>query len=194
MGVDKFEQDGQSLDWFRRADLDEGLFDLSILPREPDVVLCLDIIEHLKSPEQFLLKLRERLSALSKRPRIIITTPNIAFVLTRISLLFGSFNYGKRGILDLTHTRLFTFSTLQQTLNYLGFEVVQVKGVPAPIQMAIGSGSIGRAVTALNSGLIWLWRNLFSYQIFIIARGLPTLSRLLDDAQHHMETASLRTR
>ncbi len=188
MGVDKSEQGRQSFDWFRRADLDEGLFDLSILPREPDVVLCLDIIEHLKSPEQFLLKLRERLSALSKPPRIIITTPNIAFVLTRISLLFGSFNYGKRGILDLTHTRLFTFSTLQQTLNYLGFEVVQVKGVPAPIQMAIGCGFIGRSLTTLNSGLIWLWRNLFSYQIFIVARGLPTLSRLLDDAQHHMET------
>jgi glycosyltransferase involved in cell wall biosynthesis len=193
MGVDKFKQSAQSLDWFHRSDLDEGLFDLSILPRDPDVVLCLDIIEHLRSPEQFLLELRERLSALSKPPQIIITTPNIAFVLTRFSLLFGSFNYGKKGILDLTHTRLFTFSTLRQTLNYLGYEVVLVKGVPAPFSVALGSGFITRAATALNSSLIWLWRNLFSYQIFVIARALPTLSRLLDDAQHYAKTRPLRT-
>jgi Glycosyl transferase family 2 len=35
MGVDKTEQDATSLDWFRQADLDDGLFDLSILRGNP---------------------------------------------------------------------------------------------------------------------------------------------------------------
>ena len=183
MGVDKVEQDPDSLDWFVRSDLDDGLFDLSILPREPDVVLCLDIVEHIKSPERFLLELRERLGALSKPARIIITTPNIAFISTRLSLLLGMFNYGKKGILDLTHTRLFTFATLRRMLTCLGYEILQINGVPAPVQMVLGSGLIGRAATSLNSLFIHLWRNLFAYQIIVVARALPTVSNLLAHAQ-----------
>src|SRR5712691_10812349 len=183
MGVDKVEQDLNSLDWFVRSDLDDGLFDLSILPREPDVVLCLDIVEHIKSPERFLLELRERLGALSKPARIIITTPNIAFISTRLSLLLGMFNYGKKGILDLTHTRLFTFATLRRMLTCLGYEILQINGVPAPVQMVFGSGLIGRAATSLNSLFIRLWRNLFAYQIFVVARALPTVNNLLAHAQ-----------
>jgi 2-polyprenyl-3-methyl-5-hydroxy-6-metoxy-1,4-benzoquinol methylase len=183
MGVDKVEQDPGSLDWFVRADLDAGLFDLSILPREPEIVLCLDILEHIKSPERFLLELRQHLGAFTKPARIIITTPNVAFISTRLGLLLGMFNYGKKGILDLTHTRLFTFATLRRMLTYLGYEIVEMRGVPAPIQLVLGSGAIGRAATALNSVLVRLWRNLFSYQIFIVARALPTVSNLLAHAQ-----------
>jgi len=183
MGVDKAEQDPGSLDWFVRADLDDGLFDLSILPREPDVVLCLDIIEHIKSPERFLLELRQRLGRLSKPARLLITTPNVAFISTRLSLLFGMFNYGKKGILDLTHTRLFTFATLRRMLTCLGYEILQLRGVPAPVQMVLGSGAVGRLATAANSFLIRLWRNLFSYQVFVVARALPTVSNLLTHAR-----------
>jgi 2-polyprenyl-3-methyl-5-hydroxy-6-metoxy-1,4-benzoquinol methylase len=183
MGVDKVEQDPGSLDWFVRCDLDAGLFDLSILPREPEIVLCLDILEHIKSPERFLLELRQHLGALSKPARIVITTPNVAFFSTRLSLLLGMFNYGKKGILDLTHTRLFTFATLRRMLTCLGYEILEVRGVPAPVQLVLGSGAIGHAATALNSVLIRLWRNLFSYQIFLVARALPTVSNLLAHAQ-----------
>jgi glycosyltransferase involved in cell wall biosynthesis len=190
MGVDKLEQDPDCLDWFLQFDLDEGLFDFSILPREPDIVLCLDIIEHIKSPERFLLELRERLGTLSKRPHLIITTPNVAFISTRLSLFFGMFNYGKKGILDLTHTRLFTFSTFRRMLNCLGYEILELSGVPAPVQMVLGSGVIGRAVTALNSLLIHIWRNLFAYQIFIVARALPTVSHLLAQARRHTGTSA----
>jgi 2-polyprenyl-3-methyl-5-hydroxy-6-metoxy-1,4-benzoquinol methylase len=193
MGVDKVEQDPDCLDWFLRSDLDAGLFDFSILPREPDVVLCLDIIEHIKSPERFLLELRDRLGTLSKPAHVIITTPNVAFISTRLSLLFGMFNYGKKGILDLTHTRLFTFSTFRRMLSCLGYEVLQLRGVPAPVQMVLGSGVIGRAATSLNSFLIRLWRNLFAYQIFIVADALPTLSHLLEQARRQTST-SARTR
>jgi 2-polyprenyl-3-methyl-5-hydroxy-6-metoxy-1,4-benzoquinol methylase len=194
MGVDKTEQDATSLDWFRQADLDDGLFDLTILPREPDVVLCLDIIEHIKSPERFLLELRERLGALSKPAQIIITTPNIAFVSTRFSLLLGIFNYGKKGILDLTHTRLFTFSTLRRMLTYVGYQVLELKGVPAPVQMVLGPGVIGRVATAVNSFLVLLWRNLFAYQIFVVAQALPTIAQLLEDARRHPETRPQKER
>jgi hypothetical protein len=68
-------------------------------------------------------------------------------------------------------------------LTYLGYEILEMRGVPAPIQLVLGSGVIGRAATALNSVLVRLWRNLFSYQIFVVARALPTVSNLLGHAQ-----------
>ena len=67
----------------------------------------LDIIEHLVAPEDFIDGLRKQFDF---KPRtLIITTPNIAFIVQRIMLALGQFNYGKAGILDRTHIRLFTF-------------------------------------------------------------------------------------
>ena len=36
------------------------------------------------------------------------------------AMLFGQFNYGKRGILDMTHTRLFTFRSFRRLLEEAG--------------------------------------------------------------------------
>jgi len=80
----------------------------------------LDIIEHLREPEEILKKIRKRYSG--KEPQIILTTGNIAFLPIRLGLLAGQFNYGKRGILDLDHTRLFTFYSLRRILNQAGYE------------------------------------------------------------------------
>ncbi len=145
-----------------------------------DYILALDIIEHLKSPERFLRVLRERFSR--DAPSVIITTANIAFFPLRIGLLFDSFNYGKRGILDMDHTRLFTFSALGRTLEINGYEVIEKKGIPAPFPLAVGDGGLGRILLMVNRVLILFSKRLFSYQIAVIARPLPTLEHLLEDA------------
>ena len=142
----------------------------------------LDIIEHLKSPEKFISQLRERLSGLAAIPRVIITTPNIGFVITRFGLLLGNFNYGKRGILDLTHTRLFTFATLTQMLSSLGYRIEEARGIPPPLQLVMGRGWFGRFSARLAGILASGWRGLFAYQILVVARPLPTLPRLLREA------------
>ena len=46
----------------------------------------------------------------------------IAFIVQRLMLLFGQFNYGKAGILDRTHTRLFTFRSISHLLRDAGFD------------------------------------------------------------------------
>ena len=53
-------------------------------------------------------------------------------------LLLGQFNYGKRGILDMTHTRLFTFTSLRRLLEQSGFRIVEMRGVPGPFPLAMG--------------------------------------------------------
>ncbi|MGB8225514.1 MAG: glycosyltransferase [Sedimentisphaerales bacterium] len=145
-----------------------------------DYLLVLDIVEHLKSLEQFLKVIRRRFSKDS--PTIIITTGNIAFLPIRLGLFLGSFNYGKRGILDMDHARLFTFYSLVKTLEVNGYEVIKKQGIPAPFSLAVGSGKFAGFLLWINKILILISKTLFSYQIAVVAKPLPTLEHLLDDA------------
>lgn len=145
-----------------------------------DKVLALDIIEHLRSPERFLSELRH--TAATRNAEVVLTTPNIAFFSTRLMLLVGMFNYGKRGILDRTHTRLFTFRSLRKLCHETGFRVLECRGVPAPFPLAVGDNSLGRFMVKVNEFLIRLLPGLFSYQIFATCKAIPTVESLLSAA------------
>jgi glycosyltransferase involved in cell wall biosynthesis len=167
------------------ADLNEDL-DLPI--RDYDYYLLLDVIEHLKDPEAFLDGLRARLD---DSPRtLIITTPNIAFIVPRLMLLFGQFNYGQTGILDRTHTRLFTFRTLRRLLRDSGFQIQVMKGIPAPIPKAIGDSRLSRALLRINQALILVSPGLFSYQIFVTATISPDVTFVLASTRSSAETTA----
>jgi len=160
------------------ADLDRYDFDDEF--DKVDYVLALDVIEHLRSPERFLKAVRRRFSRDS--PEIIITTGNVAFFPVRMSLLFNNFNYGSRGILDMGHSRLFTFSSLRRTLQMNGYEIVRICGVPAPFPLALGDKWLARTLLRINQVLLFFSKSLFAYQIAVVARPLPTLELLLDNA------------
>ena len=183
--VDRFPPDEEVLDGspveVLVADLDEPHALDGIDLGEWDVLLLLDVIEHLARPEAFLDELRSRLTHDAKR--VVFTTPNIAFVVTRLSLLFGQFNYGRSGILDRTHTRLFTFRTLRHLLRDAGIELEQLRGIPAPVPLAIGDGPLARLLLRVNLWLIRLSRQLFSYQILAVGRTTPDLDYLIADAE-----------
>jgi hypothetical protein len=146
-----------------------------------DYVLMLDIIEHLQSPEAVADSLRSSRPS-GEAPTLVVSTGNIAFLATRLMLLFGQFHYGPRGILDLTHTRLFTFATLRELFEQAGFRIEEVRGVPAPFPLALGDNWLARLLVRINLGLIRLWKGLFSYQIFMVVRPLPSLESLLERA------------
>ena len=143
-----------------------------------DYILILDIIEHLDKPELFLDKIRE--NSKRKRPLVIVTVPNVAFFIIRLQLLFSHFNYGKEGILDLTHKRLFTFKSLIKMVTESGFEVKKVKGIPAPFPKAIGNNIYSRLLIGLNKLLIGLSKNMFSYQIYMEIIPKVVVSELLE--------------
>ena len=111
--------------------------------------------------------------------KLILSTGNIGFIVTRLGLLFGWFNDGPRGILDLTHTRLFTFATARKLLEQSGYRIEEVRGVPAPFPLALGYGFLAKLALAVNQGLIRISKSLFSYQIFIVCTPLPSLEWLL---------------
>ena len=105
----------------------------------------------------------------------MISTANIGFIITRLMLLIGQFNYGRRGILDMTHTRLFTFSSFERVVTQAGFDILERKGVPGPFPMALGDNFFSRFLLSLNRLLIPLSRGLFSYQIMLRIKPQPTL-------------------
>lgn len=145
-----------------------------------DYLLLLDVIEHLASPEDFLDRLR---SQFDFKPRtLILTTPNVAFVVQRLTLLCGQFNYGESGILDLTHTRLFTYRSIRSLLDDAGFQVRVVRGIPAPFPKVFGKGRLGKMLLAVNLFLIRLSKSLFSYQIYIEAEARPDADFVIRDA------------
>jgi len=93
------------------------------LPFEPgsfDVVLCGDVVEHLRDPGAFMARVRP---LLAEEGRLVLSTPNVANWANRLGLLAGRWTYSDRGILDRTHLHLFTQRTLVETLESAGYRV-----------------------------------------------------------------------
>ncbi len=166
------------------VDLDN--FDFNTLDEDIDIILMLDIIEHIRDPETVLLRLRRQF-AKNNPPIVIITTGNVAFITVRLGLLLGQFNYGNKGILDRDHRRLFTFGTMKRLLDSTGYELLKSQGIPAPYPEAIGNNKLSRLLLRINKIMNLIWRELFSYQIACTVKPRPMISHLLGQAH----TASL---
>lgn len=159
-------------------DLNQGVPEL---PDENfDYILALDVIEHLDCPEDFLDGLRALASKTGAQ--VILTTANVGFILMRLLLLLGRFEYGKRGILDLTHKRLFTMNTLRRAMIAAGFELQATEGVVVPVPFVFGDGRLSRLLLAVNRFLVRLWPTMFGFQLLVVLKGRPTLETLLKDA------------
>ncbi|MBX2815453.1 MAG: glycosyltransferase [Saprospiraceae bacterium] len=175
-GMDYVDPPDGIFEAFYKTDLDD--IDLEFKMDHFDHVLMLDVIEHLKEPELFMDAVRARMGM--HQPRFIVTTPNIAFAFIRLQLLMGNFNYGKQGILDMTHKRLFTFKSLRVFFEQTGYQIKRIKGVPAPFPKALGDNAIARLLVALNKAGIAIWKAFFSYQIYIEVEPLPVVDSLLE--------------
>jgi 2-polyprenyl-3-methyl-5-hydroxy-6-metoxy-1,4-benzoquinol methylase len=149
-------------------DLDRGFAQhaLAACGAAVDCVVALDVIEHLARPEQ---GLREIKSVLVPGGTLVASTGNVAFWPLRLMLLLGQFNYGKKGILDRTHTRLFTVRSFCRTIEGEGFRVRSVRGFGPPIEDMVGRGLLLRALDRVANWLARLWPSLFSYQFMVEA-------------------------
>ncbi|NQT93335.1 MAG: class I SAM-dependent methyltransferase [Lentisphaerae bacterium] len=91
-----------------------------------DVIVCADILEHLRDPAAALNKL---VPHLKRDGKLVVSVPNIAFAGIRLSLLAGRFSYEPNGgILDATHLRFFTRASLRVLLEDVGLRVTLLTG------------------------------------------------------------------
>lgn len=97
-------------------DLEESLPDIGRF----DLILALDVLEHLRDPLAVLKGLVQRLSP---RGAVIISVPNIAYFEVLFGLAKRQFRYREAGILDKTHLRFFTEESVIELLEQAGLTV-----------------------------------------------------------------------
>ncbi|HVT03555.1 MAG TPA: class I SAM-dependent methyltransferase [Thermoanaerobaculia bacterium] len=139
------------------------------LPKNSDVIVMADVLEHLRNPSAVLNVVREALDA---NGTLFLSVPNIANITIRIGLLFGTFTYRDRGILDHTHLRFYTRRTILEELRRAGFHVAAVRGSSVPVRLIVGGMVPDLLLRPIEKILSWAtqsWKSLLAYQIIVVA-------------------------
>ena len=179
-GIDiKVHQGAKSLNNFYKCNLDNGK--LPVNPSSFDFILMLDVIEHLKNPEEFMENLYKNIN--NHDCKILLSTPNVAHIFIRIMLLLGQFNYGKSGILDKTHTRLFTKKSIEKLIEGSNFKIIKERGIPIPFPLIIKSKLFSKILLNMNNALIRIFKKLFSFQFIYVIEVKPSLDYLMKNAE-----------
>jgi glycosyltransferase involved in cell wall biosynthesis len=134
-----------------------------------DRVILVDVLEHLRDPNRLLQDCR---TALAERGRAIISVPNTVNFTVRLMMLFGSFRYSDRGILDWSHLRFFTRKTIREMLQKHGYRVTGEHFTIIPIERVIPVRSDTPVLRALNQVLRVATRvfpGLLAYEIVLVA-------------------------
>ncbi|QSA98461.1 bifunctional 2-polyprenyl-6-hydroxyphenol methylase/3-demethylubiquinol 3-O-methyltransferase UbiG [Methylococcus sp. EFPC2] len=103
-----------------------------------ELILMLDVLEHLQDPWSFLYKLKtEHLLAGGK---VIISLPNARHFSLVLPLLMGRFDYEERGIRDKTHLRFFTKKTMLELISGAGLTIEKSKRTS--LELHLNSGKL----------------------------------------------------
>ncbi len=137
---------------FERADLpaDSGLF---------DVILCLDVLEHMVDPWRVIDRMVS--TWLAPGGTLVLSLPNVRHYSVVLPLLFrGRWNYENAGLLDRTHLRFFTRDTALDLLAHplLGPARLRAEGFEMPSQKGV--------FNFLTAGV---FRELLTYQYYLAA-------------------------
>jgi 2-polyprenyl-3-methyl-5-hydroxy-6-metoxy-1,4-benzoquinol methylase len=119
-----------------------------------DLILCLDVLEHLYDPWAVLSTLTHSL-----RPggAVVASIPNVQHWSLVKMLLRGNWTYAKAGLMDQTHIRFFTQKSIRHLFNTAGLHVTKL------------DGQMGKDVRLLDILTLKFFHGFFSYQYFITA-------------------------
>ena len=138
-----------------------GNFETMELPEEFcnfDLILCLDVLEHLVDPWRAIHRIQKMLAP----GGILITSiPNVRYFRVLISLIFrGRWDYEQSGILDRTHLRFFTRANAMELVAGAGLDVIGISATGL---------EPGRKTRYLNAITCSLLKRFFEYQYVIKA-------------------------
>jgi 2-polyprenyl-3-methyl-5-hydroxy-6-metoxy-1,4-benzoquinol methylase len=111
-------------------DLNDPDFDAKLAGQRWEVALFGDVLEHLRDPLHVLRRTRPLLEPYGT---LVVSVPNVAHADVRLALLAGEFPYRPFGLLDETHVRFFTLSSLTKLLEDAGYLVLEVQRVVIPM-------------------------------------------------------------
>jgi 2-polyprenyl-3-methyl-5-hydroxy-6-metoxy-1,4-benzoquinol methylase len=114
----------------------ETMLDELPVGQQFDVVLCLDILEHMVDPWAFLSRLVHRVKP---GGLLISSLPNVRFIGVLGPLLVqGQWRYRDDGVLDRTHLRFFTRKSALELMRTGGLAFVACRGNAPPHHTAVG--------------------------------------------------------
>ncbi len=119
-----------------QANLEDPNWHASLHNEKFDVVLCADVLEHLRDPRPLLSLLP---SFLNDQGFVLMSLPNASHLTVVASLMAGRFPYQSKGLLDNTHLRFFGREDIDALLRECGllwqkWETVQVDPAQAELQ------------------------------------------------------------
>lgn len=120
------------------AEFGEGAF---------DVLVFGDVLEHLRDPAEVL---RRALPLLVPGGSVVLSVPNVAHGSLRLALLQGRWRYTETGLLDRTHIRFFTRTSLVELLREAGLAPVEMRVTtadPLGVEVAVDEGGLPDGVT-----------------------------------------------
>jgi len=136
--VDGVEQDPVSAEaarpYYRRLhaiDLEHVDLAARLSGERYDVIVCADVLEHLRSPEPVVAAIP---ALLQPGGVLLVSVPNVGYTGVVLELFFGRFEYRPRGLLDRTHVRFFTRESIVDLLERGGFAVQSVEPLPVPLE------------------------------------------------------------
>ena len=125
-----------------------------------DLVLCLDVLEHLVDPWAMVDRLVTQ--QLAAGGTLIVSVPNIRHFSVLVPLLFqGRWDYTDTGHLDRTHLRFFTRHSALQLLTH--------PRLTKPVCRDTGFVGWSRK-NLLNTLTLGLFRDFVTYQYYLVAR------------------------
>ena len=99
----------------------------SIPSQSMDVIICADVLEHLRDPARLLKRCRDWLAS---DGTLIASLPNVQHHSVLSALLEGNFTYEPAGLLDEDHLRLFTRREIEKLFYRAGYRIVDWRVVP----------------------------------------------------------------
>jgi 2-polyprenyl-3-methyl-5-hydroxy-6-metoxy-1,4-benzoquinol methylase len=112
----------RKIDQFFKLDIEKSMPDLPT--NSVDLILCLDVLEHLIDPWTVVSHLTD---LLTKDGTLVVSLPNIRNYHVLFDLAFrGRFEYTNAGIMDKTHLRFFTKSSAIALTCSSGLKLFQV--------------------------------------------------------------------
>ncbi len=175
--VDGLEQDAAHVEAARKVYTTVIEHDLDLPEKWPlseryDMIICADVLEHLRDPWRTLNWL---VGALAPGGRLFISVPNSGHWWIRLNVLVGRFPVEDRGLFDRGHLRFFTWATLKQLTSEVGLEIENTWVTPIPFTL-LPSGSSGRTIARVGESLYYLlvhlWKRLLAYQFVLVTHRL----------------------